>query len=214
MKKLLFLIILLILAIAMPFFVVIRGTVFVYQHYALNPWLALLAGSSLTLLVLFCYGILILKFVFKDKSTSRTEAKAILLVSLFLVVAYTGYSLLVVSDGIAKNDTVASDLRNIHPIIVLAVNTLSYLDSDLVITDIRRTQANYQQMGLRVNYESLHFVQASGYVHAVDIRTVNRGEIRNRLVQVYFWLIGFDTLRHVGTADHLHVSLQPRIADK
>jgi hypothetical protein len=26
-------------------------------------------------------------------------------------------------------------------------------------------------------------------------------------VQFYFWLMGFDTRRHVGTADHLHVEL-------
>jgi len=26
-------------------------------------------------------------------------------------------------------------------------------------------------------------------------------------VQLYFWSMGFDTKRHVGTADHLHVEL-------
>jgi len=27
-------------------------------------------------------------------------------------------------------------------------------------------------------------------------------------VQVYFWGMGFNTLRHVGTADHLHVDVR------
>jgi len=31
--------------------------------------------------------------------------------------------------------------------------------------------------------------------------------VKNRLVQLYFWCLGFGTLRHVGTADHLHVEL-------
>jgi len=39
------------------------------------------------------------------------------------------------------------------------------------------------------------------------LRTTGRGFIKNRGVQVYFWLMGFDTRRHVGTADHLHVEL-------
>jgi hypothetical protein len=29
-------------------------------------------------------------------------------------------------------------------------------------------------------------------------------------VQLYFWSMGFSTLRHVGTADHLHVELPLR----
>jgi len=34
--------------------------------------------------------------------------------------------------------------------------------------------------------------------------------VKNRLVQLYFVAMGFDTLRHVGTADHLHVELAVR----
>ena len=48
------------------------------------------------------------------------------------------------------------------------------------------------------------------WVHAVDLRTRGRGVIRNRVVQLYFWSMGFSTLRHVGTADHLHVQLDTR----
>jgi len=53
----------------------------------------------------------------------------------------------------------------------------------------------------------LHYPQPDGYVHAIDLRTAGRGFVRNRLVQAYFWSMGFVTLRHVGTADHLHVEL-------
>jgi hypothetical protein len=60
-------------------------------------------------------------------------------------------------------------------------------------------------MGLPVSRESLHYRQADGWVHAVDLRT--HAGLKSLLVQWYFDLMGFDTLRHVGTHDHLHVSL-------
>jgi hypothetical protein len=52
--------------------------------------------------------------------------------------------------------------------------------------------------------------QEDGYAYAVDIRTLGRPEWRTRLVSLYFRAMGFGTLRHVGTADHLHVYLEPR----
>ena len=57
---------------------------------------------------------------------------------------------------------------------------------------------------------SLHLVQPDGYSHAADLRTTGRGFLRNRLVQLYLWGLGFDTRRHTGTSDHLHVELPVR----
>jgi len=48
----------------------------------------------------------------------------------------------------------------------------------------------------------------------LDLRTIGRSERRNRLTAAYFQLMGFRTLRHLGTADHLHVSLPPRSDDE
>jgi hypothetical protein len=62
-------------------------------------------------------------------------------------------------------------------------------------------------MGLPVRDQSLHYPQKSGYVHAVDIRTKGRPEWKNKLTEMTFELFGMSTLRHVGTADHLHISL-------
>jgi hypothetical protein len=42
----------------------------------------------------------------------------------------------------------------------------------------------------------------------LDIRTRGRREWRNRGLELAFWAMGFHALRHVGTADHLHVSLR------
>jgi hypothetical protein len=63
-------------------------------------------------------------------------------------------------------------------------------------------------MGLPPAEASLHFEQATGYVHALDLRTRGRPEWRNRAVELGFWALGFHSLRHVGTADHLHLSLR------
>jgi hypothetical protein len=63
-------------------------------------------------------------------------------------------------------------------------------------------------MGLTPIEASLHVRQDDGYVHALDLRTEGRSELRNRAIQIAFWALGFHTLRHVGTADHLHVSLR------
>ena len=62
---------------------------------------------------------------------------------------------------------------------------------------------------LAVNETSLHYPQADGFVYAVDVRTLGRPEWRNQVVSLYFQVMGFRTLRHVGTADHLHVELRP-----
>ncbi|HMC55073.1 MAG TPA: hypothetical protein VKH19_07895, partial [Gemmatimonadaceae bacterium] len=88
-------------------------------------------------------------------------------------------------------------------------STVILFDDDLVITDARRVAADYPRMGLPVNDRTMHYGQSDGWVHAVDLRTRGHNEIANRLVQFYFWSMGFSTLRHVGTADHLHVQLRP-----
>ncbi|HKL89393.1 MAG TPA: hypothetical protein VJ884_10350, partial [Salinibacter sp.] len=85
--------------------------------------------------------------------------------------------------------------------------TLLLVDEDLLITDLSRHPSDYADMGLPVNPRSLHYRQATGYTHALDLRTKGRGYLRNLLTQGYFSVLGFRTLRHVGTADHLHVSL-------
>ncbi|MCH8920794.1 MAG: hypothetical protein IIA23_08850 [Chloroflexi bacterium] len=79
-------------------------------------------------------------------------------------------------------------------------------DRDLVVTDVRRIPSDYVAMGLPAREASLHYHQADGYVHAVDIRTIDRPAWRTGATALYFRFMGLRTLRHVGTADHLHVS--------
>jgi len=81
------------------------------------------------------------------------------------------------------------------------------LDGDLVVTDTRRTPVDYERMGLPTADWSMHYTQADGYAHAMDLRTIGRSGVRNWLTGLYFKALGFRVLRHVGTADHLHITL-------
>ena len=126
------------------------------------------------------------------------------------MVAYCGYALIYLSSANAKSDRVRAYYASLHPLLRVALSTLILADRDLVVTDLAREPEAYAAMGLAPNDGSLHYVQRDGYAHAADLRTAGRGELENRLVQAYFWSMGFATLRHVGTGDHLHVELPVR----
>jgi hypothetical protein len=129
-------------------------------------------------------------------------------VALPLVVFYCSYSLLYVASVNAKSAPVRAYYRALHPLLRISLSTLILVDRDMLITDTGRAPEDYTRMGLPTNTRTRHYRQADGWIHAVDLRTSGRGAIKNRGVQFYFWLMGFDTRRHVGTADHLHVELR------
>lgn len=81
------------------------------------------------------------------------------------------------------------------------------MDNTLLITDLSRHPSDYEDMGLSVNPRSLHYRQPDGYVHALDLRTKGRTEVRILLTKSYFAALRFRRLCHRGTADYLHVSL-------
>jgi len=189
--------------VALPFVVLVRGAVFFYEYGNAPSWIALLVAALLTIGLVTLYASWLVRS-FAGRPPVLLLAKW---VALPLVVFYCGFSLLYLSRVNAKPD-VGAYYRMVHPLLRLALSTWLLVDDKLVVTDMRRAREDYARMGLPVNETSLHYRQADGWVHAVDLRTANRGWFRNRLVQLYFWGMGFNTLRHVGTADHLHVDLR------
>jgi hypothetical protein len=135
--------------------------------------------------------------------------KALLRGTGVLVGAYCLYGLIYLSSANAKTEEIRATYTALNPILRVSVSTLLLADRDGVLTATGRDLSDYQAWGLPANEASLHLPQADGYVYAVDVRTLGRPEWRNRAVAFYFRLMGFDTLRHVGTADHLHVALRP-----
>lgn len=194
------------IVVLLPFFVLVRLSVFFYLSVDLHGWIALLAGATATLLLLLAYALWLLR---RAKSRWRI-LKGVTAVLGLTVALYCGYSLLYLSATQAKTEAVRSTYTELHPLLRLAVSTWALADADLVVTDASRRPSDYARMGLPTNENSLHFRQPTGYAHAIDLRTNDRPAWQNALVKAYFQLMGFRTLRHVGTADHLHVSLPLR----
>jgi len=190
--------------VILPFFLLIRFSVYLNLTYGLEAWTSL-GGGILATIVLLCVYLLLISYKVANKK---------LLIKIggigigTTVMGYCLFSLFYLSSVNAKSADVQSVYRSMHPVLRVAVSTVTLADNDLVITDIERIEEDYGRMGLPVNQTSLHYRQESGYVHAVDIRTLDRGFIRNALLRGSFEVMGFRTIRHVGTADHLHVELR------
>ncbi|MEJ2216888.1 MAG: hypothetical protein P8099_09760 [Gemmatimonadota bacterium] len=191
-----------VLAIVAPSFVLIRTTTFLYLHVDTGTWGSLALAAAATFLLLAGYAA-----VANRRLRGRFHVSRFLLRGLALLVGvYCLYGLLYLSGTHAKDDAVRAEYRSLHPHLRLALGTLVLLDGDLLVTDAARRVDDYAAMGLPANERSLHLRQVDGYVHAADLRTNGRSWLRNTATVVYFRTLGFRTLRHVGTADHLHVS--------
>jgi hypothetical protein len=202
-KKLFLGLLMLMAALVVPFLVLVRTSVYVYQAYQFNGWLALAGGVLATAILLIGYGCYITYRYRKSFRIHKYLVRGIIM----LVTAYTLYGVLYYSSLNTKTDEINSYYRSLHPIMRVALTTITLADSDLLVTDIRREPEDYARMGLPENQQSLHYVQPDGYVHAVDLRTEGRPEWQNWLMRIAFNLTGLESMRHVGTADHLHIYL-------
>lgn len=189
-------------AIALPFLIYVRASVSLYRH-GVNPWIAIIASAILVV------GIVSGGFMLIARRFRRCPRGRMVLSWAALPVVFTWciYAAFYLSRVNVKSDDVRAYYKSVNPILRIALSTIVLVDPDLVVTDMGRVARDYRRMGLPINERTKHYRQRDGWVHAVDLRTRGRWEIRNRAVQLYFWSMGFDTLRHVGTADHLHVEL-------
>ena len=191
----------------MPFVFLIRGAVYFHDHYLLSPWVAIGGGIAITVVLLFIYmSFLYGRLTGKLGSSGSLKWRSIM--ALILVLGYSIYGLVFLSGSNVKHAEIQKEYRSLHPILRLSISTILFLDQEMLLTDAKRQPEDYRRMGLKTKKRSLHYPQKNGFVHAVDIRTKGRSEIRNFLLINYFKLMGLNTLRHVGTADHLHISLQ------
>lgn len=188
--------------VAVPFVVLVRGSVYLYSH-GVPTWIAIAFAAVATLCLVAGYAASI-SHRFTGRARLATMTKW---VALPLMLGWCGYALFYLASVNAKTPDVRRTYTSLHPILRIALSTAILADADLVVTDMRRTPADYTRMGLPIFDRTLHYRQSDGWVHAVDLRTSGHGELRNRSLQLYFWTMGLRTLRHVGTADHLHVGL-------
>jgi len=190
----------------LPFFMLIRGAIYIHKEYDLGAYPSLLAGTIATTILLFIYMTFIyLKITKKFGDEDNLQRR--IAFAFFLVVAYCAYGLFFMSADNFKNPDLKKEIRDMHPILRMGVSTFVLIDRKMIITDGSRQPEDYQKMGLRTPNNSMHFKQKDGFAYAIDLRTNNRNEFRNQAMTWYFKLLGFKTLRHTGTADHLHISL-------
>ncbi len=173
--------------LVLPFVVLVRGAVYLYSARHWPTGLALLAAGALTLGVVTAYGAWLSR-----RLTGRARLALVAKwIALPLVLGYCGHALLFLAREHAKGDGVRAEYRATHPLLRLALSTLMLGDQDLVLTDLSRVPADYPAMGLPVYDRTLHYRQADGWTHAVDLRTAGRSGVTNALVQVYFRAMGF-----------------------
>lgn len=190
--------------VTLPFALLVRGAVFFHEYGRVPTWVALAAAALLTAGIVTVYGAWL-----SHRLTGRPRAALIgKWVALPLVVFYCGFALLYLARVNAKADDVRAYYTGVHPLLRLALSTLILADRDVVVTDLGREPGDYARMGLPPNDRTRHYRQPDGWIHAVDLRTAGRGAVKNWSMQLYFWMMGFETRRHVGTADHLHVELR------
>jgi hypothetical protein len=188
----------------LPFAILIRGGVFAYREWGVGTWPALALAIIATALLLGGYAWYLTRRVGAGPRVRRLVTR----VAMGVGIAYACWALVFIASENVKSEAVQAEYARVHPLLRIAASALILVDPAAVITDAGRTREDYFLMGLPPNEASLHFEQETGFVHALDLRTRGRPEWRNRAVEMAFWALGFHSLRHVGTADHLHLSLR------
>jgi hypothetical protein len=188
----------------LPFVLLIRGGVLAYRFWGFGTWPSLALAALATAWLLGLYA----DWVSSRFGARRGSRTLIVRTAFGVALAYVVYALVFIASSNVKSADVRTEYRSMHPFLRVASSALILVDPAAIVTDAGRAPQDYRRMGLSPAEASLHFVQEDGYVHAMDLRTEGRTELRNRGIQLGFWLLGFSTLRHVGTADHLHVSLR------
>ena len=191
------------LLVALPFALLVRGALVASARWGWHAWLAVAFGALLASFALSAIAWWTLRRLSMRPAFGVVATR----VSLPLVIAFCCFSLLYLSGSNAKSAAIREAYPSLHPVLRLAVGTVRLVDTGIVVTDIERGPTSYAAMRLPRPTRSFHYRQKDGSVHAIDLRTEGRGALRNGLVQLYFELLGFETIRHVGTADHLHVRL-------
>ncbi|NME68707.1 hypothetical protein [Flammeovirga aprica] len=205
--KFFFLIVFFLFLSVLPFTMMIRSGIYMYHTYALGVWFGLSAGVLVLTLILLFYLLVGYLFFFRKYKASFVAIKRIVLTVFLFVISYTVFALFSFTGKNAKTDQIKQEYAQLHPYLKISLRTLLLLDKDVLITSVSRQPEDYTKMGLSSKSKSLHFVQNTGYVHAMDLRTNGRPVWMIWFSQIYFNTLGFNIVRHGGTADHLHVSL-------
>lgn len=193
-------------ALVVPFAIVLRGTLGYQNRFDMGTLPALTLGLVTAAVFLALVAWIIARLLRFPAALRVIAVRG----SALAVFGLAGMSMLWIAAENVKSAELTAEYRTLHPLLRLATATLILVDDDAVLTDASRTVDDYAAWGLPANEASLHFIQDDGWAHAMDLRTAGRPEWRNWLTRTGLGVMGFSTLRHTGTADHLHVSIPRR----
>lgn len=192
--------------LSLPFYVLVRGSMYAYQSLGWGTWSSIGLGIFGTVVVFSAYATWLWSRVTGEGRWPRILRPVLIAV----VAGYGIYGLLYLSSGSAKDPDLGDYYMSLHPLMRLGASPFFLFDRNAVVTNLERRVEDYLAMGLSLNEAALHFKVGDRYVHAMDIRTTGRNPRRNALTVAYFRIMGFRSLQHVDSADHLHVSLPVR----
>ena len=186
-----------IIALILSFFLLIKGSIHLYQHnyhYATSIFLA-------------CSGVGIMNYLIFKLLSKKVKFGWTVFITYTLLSAYLIFCLYPRNEKNFKSNEIKKEYNDLHPLLRLGVGTLFLIDRNSIMTDGSRTLKDCEIM--KINYLSDHRIHDDGYCYAIDISVRDRSEIRNFFVGLYFKIMGYYTLRHdQGFGDHYHISLR------
>ncbi len=190
--------------VATLFAILVRGSVFSYDTWALGASLSLVSAVLMTVPFLLLGAWVIIR----GRRIGRRFQLMFIRGTIMIAFIYIGYAVLYVASTNAVPDKIREEYQMIHPLLRLAASPVIVFDPSAFRHPDGSVLEDYRLMGLSANEANLHFVQANDLIHSLDLVTDNRSEWRNRAIELGFWALGFHSLRHRGVGDHLHVSLR------
>ena len=190
--------------VATLFAILVRGSVFSYDTWALGASLSLVSAVLMTVPFLLLGAWVIIR----GRGIGRRVQLMFIRGAIMIAFIYIGYAVLYVASTNAVPDEIREEYQMIHPLLRLAASPVIVFDPSAFRHPDGSVLEDYRLMGLSANEANLHFAQANDLIHSLDLVTDNRSEWRNRAIELGFWAFGFHSLRHRGVGDHLHVSLR------
>lgn len=190
--------------VATLFAILVRGSVFSYDTWALGASLSLVSAVLMTVPLLLLGAWVIIR----GCGIVRRVQLMLIRGAIMIAFIYMGYAVLYVASTNTVPDEIREEYQMIHPLLRLAASPVIVFDPSAFRPPDGSMLEDYRLMGLSANEANLHFVQKDDLIHSLDLVTDNRSEWRNRAIELGFWAFGFHSLRHRGVGDHLHVSLR------
>ncbi|MCB0837888.1 MAG: hypothetical protein KDD99_14545, partial [Bacteroidetes bacterium] len=95
--------------IVLPFILIIRGSVYLYEHHNWNHWLSMIVMFAIAFVLLLIYTVMIYDWLFGENKVSRKGLKVQSIIVMSILLLYGGYTLINLSGANAKTPQVREE---------------------------------------------------------------------------------------------------------